>query len=83
VRVNGREWPPDPVTPGERKKKSPPESWLVVFLLPGAPLITWILAMLAPDGNHRQWALLAWPVGWLVALIVTLVSIYVRERDTK
>jgi hypothetical protein len=56
---------------------------LVVFLLPGAPLIAWILAMIAPDGDHRQWALLAWPVGWLIALIVTLVSLHARERDTK
>lgn len=84
MRVNGREWPPEPIMPGEPKKAPVPESWLVVFLIPGAPLIAWIFAMLAPDGDHRQWALLAWPVGWLVALIVTLVSVYARdERDAK
>jgi len=81
VRINGREWPPDPIQPTEPKPKKPqpPEALLFFVLVFGSPLAAWLAAWLG-----LTWARAIWPAGWLGALFVVVFAAITRQgRDDR
>jgi hypothetical protein len=73
MRINGREWPPDPAP----KPPPIPEMWLVMLLAVGSPMAAWLL-----DWLGYNWGRAVWPGGWLIGATVMLGSAFIRQQRT-
>lgn len=75
-----RDWPPDPIRPPKQpeRRKPPPESAVAFGLTLGAPFVAVMLVLLLPTHPVQAWAVL--PAMWLVALLIFIISSYVRQR---
>lgn len=73
MKTNSRDWPPGPLRP--TKPTSPPEAGMVIGLVAGSPLV----ALLALAFGHSRLALVVFASGWLLALLILLLSIYIRK----